>query len=266
MTPTVTPDHLELSKLGERLESCQDKEDWKSLTIPDDFEADAALKIQGEGLKQVPIKGEHCLRVGTEVDLFQSTGEFPYHGKAFITKIDYLSPGAIGQYLNLSSWDENKLKSFDNKQPSQPLSLVSIDHLIKVYPAKLETEGERLPSCFVGASDWTSWPLKQAEADEFMQNIVDGKMKASFWNGVTNCYRVGRPVQLYIEDNDDYEDLGALIPVALYLVPIDKLTQEHADKIGKSIEALKAALQEKKDRDGGYATIVVWSYQPPQNS
>src|SRR5690606_34322424 len=121
---------------------------------------------------------------------------------------------------------------------------------------------DRLQTCFVSYADWTTHPLNKDKWKEELEAIKNGSVKAEIWNSSINCYKIGIYADIVVEDQTG--KFGSIMPTALYLTHYTQLTEEQAQILGEDLSSLKERMAKNKDKYGGYTTMVVFDYMPPE--
>lgn len=248
--------------LGKRLPSCINAQ-------TDDFEARVKSPLSPEAkhlftndkLTQIIVVDPHCFRVGTEIKVFLENETYGYLGRAFISSMEILNSSKLKRKKLIYS--KNSIQNFIKQNQSPQYTLLNIKVSEKVTETMVNKKYERLPTCFPTYGDWKTYRLPTENGEVVARKIQTRKKVAHITSGTFNCYKIDVPATLVIPKTKT-KDLGSVIPKELHLIHYTNVTKEHAALLGESFAAVKKRLEEKKQIDGGYTTLVVFEYLEPR--
>ena len=255
-----------LNKLGERLSSCKNLEndDYK-IVYAADLQREAKNLFTDDKLTTALVVSPDCYRVGTEIDLNLASDLKPYFGKALLKEIHVLNQSEL---LSSKANDFSKpaTREFIRNNPAKTYGVLKFKLTQKIAPYTVTDKYKRLPTCFPSYNDWEAIRLPD---DKMAKDIQSGKTKGLIWNGTFNCYKVGVYTEMILPtdnarpktEGQEPESLGYIIPTELHVVHYTDLTNDHANLVGEHLSALKKKMEEKKDLEGGYVTLVGFDFE-----
>ncbi len=253
---------FKLTNLGERSNQCQklDSDDY-IVTVDNTLKRETQNLFDDDKLSTLILTQPECFRVGTEIKIFLENETIPYLGKALIDEIEVLTRSELlsKKQLPLSSYG---IQDFVAKNQSNNYGIFKIHITEKVTDYFVDQQYERLPTCFPTYGDWESFRVS-AEEKSMVNKIKSGQTIAQIWNGTFNCYKVGIRARIQVEGESNI-DHGNVIPNELHVVHLTRLSSKHARLLGTSLSDLRQQLEDKKDVDGGYITLVVFDYEKPR--
>lgn len=253
---------FKLTELGERLRSCQNLEhDDFIVTVDKTLQKESQNLFFDDKLTSVLVDQPDCFRVGTEIQIHLEDDPIPYLGKAIIDEIEVLSPEELKNHKG-TPYSKNGLQDYVSATRDNQYGILSIRVSEKVTDYYVNQEYERLPTCFPSYGDWESLRLNEDDID-LAKDIKSGRVIAQINNGTFNCYKIGIRARIQV-DGDYTTDHGNIIPTELYVLHYTHLTSKHAKYFDKSVTELKKEMEQNKDIDGGYTTIVVFDYEEPR--
>lgn len=255
---------LELTKLGARDPSCQQKPDETMLTVPELFVGQKQQLFQEDKLNRAIVAGDFCYRVGTEINLQMEKGDIQQLGKAFISKVESFDAKELQANKSLLPDPPLHLEEYLKSNQNKKVQVVHFQIMEKLADTSMTNKYDRLQTCFVSYADWTTYPLSKEKWQEELDAIKSGATKAEIWNGTVNCYKVGIYAELLVEGQN--QDFGSIIPTAVYLTHYSQITEEQAQILGEDLKTIKDRMAQNKDKYGGYTTMVVYDYVPPKDT
>jgi hypothetical protein len=255
--------HAELiTELGQRDSRCtKESADSFEVVVPEILKLETQNQASQDLLKQLIVPSPHCFRVGTEAKVLFENTEIALLGRGFISSIENLSKNDLRKKnLNFS---KTSILDYIKQHPSNEYSILNIDISEKVFETTVHNKFQKLPTCFPTYGDWETYLLPDLKADDLLQKIKSGKIKAQIKNGTFNCYKIGVSAHL-VDSKGHTNDFGSIVPKELYLVHYSNLNEIHAQLLGEDLISLKKRMSENKNKDGGYTNIVVFDYLPPE--
>jgi len=223
---------IEHSYWGWRSPTCDKETDWKTLSFNSNEQADTFADTETLiGLK-APVPTENCFRVGTEVLVFNNPTNTSLAARALITKV---------------------IEDSDR-------SYVQFDVIERFRSIQLSFPGERIPNCDARYEDWMDFYVYEDTAPETIERLATGQRSISVWNGAYNCYRVGTTAKVIIKGSPD-QTFGTVTVREVRLLPYSDLTDTMLMKTGEEIQVIRARLEAKIERNGGYISMMVFDYQ-----
>ena len=253
---------------GERPSSCKDDKDWYRFTIPAEFVEATSKNILQKKKYFSFFNGDSCLRVGTEVELHRPVDESSGReqkslvARIFINRISVLGEEAVVRRMgDLPSRADLYLNQLKNKSSSN--TLVEYEVVSRFYNMTLNQEGQRSQNCPAYYFDWRKFYLDKEGFEESLEKLKEGKTLADIWNGGFNCFRVGKEAKILLRrDEERNKSYGRLLIEEVAMLHISDLTDELIALTGRKKDELLAELSEKKQRDGGYLSLVRFSFSP----
>lgn len=245
----------DLEKLGTRHPTCNsDTPDFSEISFPGSDSSELQKLLKDDKLKEAVLPGIPCLRVGASVDIRQREAAISYLGKGLVKKVEVMTEDQLLSRA-VAYLPTNPALISDDKKVMH-YTVVSFDMFERARPTVVTDADKSLPTCLPSNGFFTRLRLEEGDED-LLKNIETGKISALAFNGVYNCYRIGRKTVITMPKK---KDIGSIYPEELELVHLTQLTDAHAAELNMSLEEFKDSLQPKADLAGGYVTIMKFEY------